>query len=300
MHWQTCPAGWRAQHACCPPRLRTAFGLCCRGSIGRGSPRAFRWVVNFVCKCALVHSCAHSCRTAAAQSAACCVVADASHAAHAVCDSIWQWTWANSWKSACDADEAGRRAALGQQIVTAAMRVLLIALATALVLRTGAIQFFAAALSGAAKGSGGSAGATSAGAAAAAASAFLVPGLRRRLLSPAARQLLGELEMCLPGLYTHAPTALLVVTLQHSNIPPDVSPMHLPAGGNHTRRDVSAAVAEATADAADSDHQPEKAEDTREAETNAGVQAPASVWLPYKTASEKKVQHCELARLESC
>ena len=73
------------------------------------------------------------------------------------------------------------------------MRVLLIALATALVLRTGALQFFVSALSGAAKSSGGSAGATSAGAAAAAASAFLVPGLRRQLLSPAA-QLLGALS----------------------------------------------------------------------------------------------------------
>jgi hypothetical protein len=76
------------------------------------------------------------------------------------------------------------------------MRVLLIALATALVLRTGALQFFVSALSGAAKNSGGSAGATSAGAAAAAASAFLVPGLRRRLLSPAA-QLLGALGRAL-------------------------------------------------------------------------------------------------------
>lgn len=49
-------------------------------------------------------------------------------------------------------------------------------------------------------------------------------------------------------------------------------------------------MAEATAEAADSDHQPETAEDTREASPNAGVQAPASVWLPYKTASEKKVR----------
>jgi hypothetical protein len=90
------------------------------------------------------------------------------------------------------ADDGAQRAAAGQQAVTAAMRVLVIALATALVLRTGALQFFVSALSGAAKSSGGSAGAASAGAAAAAASAFLVPGLRRRLLSPAA-QLLGAL-----------------------------------------------------------------------------------------------------------
>ena len=95
------------------------------------------------------------------------------------------------------ADDGAQRAAAGQQAVTAAMRVLLIALATALVLRTGALQFFVSALSGAAKSSGGSAGATSAGAAAAAASAFLVPGLRRRLLSPAA-QLLGALGTVLP------------------------------------------------------------------------------------------------------
>jgi hypothetical protein len=97
------------------------------------------------------------------------------------------------------ADDSARRAALGQQIVTAAMRVMLIALATALVLRTGVLQFFVSALSGTAKSSGGSAGATSAGAAAAAASAFLVPGLRRRLLSPAAQQLLGNLNHTRPG-----------------------------------------------------------------------------------------------------
>ena len=73
------------------------------------------------------------------------------------------------------------------------MRILLMALGTALVLRTGVLQFFVTALSGSAKSSGGSAGATSAGAAAAAASTFLVPGLRRRLLSPAAQWLTGGL-----------------------------------------------------------------------------------------------------------
>lgn len=95
------------------------------------------------------------------------------------------------------ADDAARRAALGQQVVAAAMRVLLIALATALVLRTGVIQFFATALSGAPKGSGGSADAI-----AAATAAFLVPGLRRRLLSPAAQQLLSA--------FTAAPTLLVL------------------------------------------------------------------------------------------
>jgi hypothetical protein len=62
-----------------------------------------------------------------------------------------------------------------------------------------------------------------------------------------------------------------------------------PAGGSRRQWDIGAAIAEATADTADSDHQPDKSEDTREEATSAGVQAPASVWLPYKTASEKKV-----------
>ncbi len=49
------------------------------------------------------------------------------------------------------------------------------------------------------------------------------------------------------------------------------------------RRGDSVSVAEtATAEAA---------EDSGEAATNAGVQAPASVWLPFKTASEKKVAY---------
>ena len=61
-----------------------------------------------------------------------------------------------------------------------------------------------------------------------------------------------------------------------------------PAGGGR-QWGVNAALAEATTDAADSDHQPDKSEDTRDEATSAGVQAPASVWLPYKTASEKKV-----------
>ena len=65
------------------------------------------------------------------------------------------------------------------------------------------------------------------------------------------------------------------------------------AGSSRGRRDLGASIAEAATDAADSDHQPDKSEDTREEATSAGVQAPASVWLPYKTASEKKVRHAQ-------
>jgi hypothetical protein len=63
----------------------------------------------------------------------------------------------------------------------------------------------------------------------------------------------------------------------------------IPAGGSRRHWPRRAALAEATTDSADSDHQPDKSEDTREEAPSAGVQAPASVWLPFKTASEKKV-----------
>lgn len=59
----------------------------------------------------------------------------------------------------------------------------------------------------------------------------------------------------------------------------------------HRRGDLVSVAKTATAEAADDDHQPDAAEDSGEAATNAGVQAPASVWLPFKTASEKKVAY---------
>ena len=80
-------------------------------------------------------------------------------------------------------------------------------------------------------------------------------------------------------MHTCCPHALGMDDLRHPNI----------AGGSQRQWGVKAALAEATTDAADSDHQPDKSEDTRDEAPSAGVQAPASVWLPFKTASEKKV-----------
>lgn len=148
--------------------------------------------------------------------------------------------------SATLTDEPAQRAALGQQMVTAAMRVLLIALATALVLRTGVVQFFSSALLGAARGG---AGGGTAGAGAAVAAAFLVPGLQRKLASPAAQRMLGERCCATTAICNARPRDTLggqqrrqtaISNLRTSKAPWHLLQLHLLAGVAASARDHAA------------------------------------------------------------
>mmetsp|Transcript_19941 Transcript_19941/g.60258 ORF Transcript_19941/g.60258 Transcript_19941/m.60258 type:complete len:961 (+) Transcript_19941:333-3215(+) len=148
--------------------------------------------------------------------------------------------------SQADAAKAAAQAAKVQQVVTYFMGVMFIALATAVILRTGALQLFARALwqgiSGAASGT------------AAAAAVLLTPGLHCRLKES------------------------------------------LQQGGARSVVARASAVAEAGENEADDRAPAAEAGDASRSPRQSGVQSPASVWLPFRTSTEKQREKEERAR----
>lgn len=149
--------------------------------------------------------------------------------------------------------------AAAQQAVSYVMGVMFVALATAVILRTGALQMFARALLSGLRNDGGSSASTAA----------------LMWLSPSSKQLLGS-SLSRPF------TSQVDLEDERGEEPP--------LRDHHRTRNVRAHCAAAIGTEADCADAPEPASNAATS-GHRGVQAPASVWLPFKTSSEK--QHDE-------